>query len=140
MANMNAKENLLNKVKITIVSKCTVSNPWRDLGYVNKYRMKLWYNERSITYIFYDSVYNFKNNVKPDKLGSLYCILGDRNAYRYSSSLKDFCDNFGYDQYAPMDYARSIYKACGKIAEKLEALFTDEELDQLEEELYEAGY
>lgn len=124
---MSIKEQL----QITIVQKMIVRSPFAK-GNCKEYILDLTYNNKTMRYTFYDSVYNYENNQELNKFETLYAILTDRRAYRYSRSVEDFAKEFGYTD---EEKARKVYSACKKIAHDLERLFTEEELEQLEQEV-----
>lgn len=124
---MSIKEQL----QITIVQKMIVRSPFAK-GNCKEYILDLTYNNKTMRYTFYDSVYNYENNQELNKFETLYAILTDRRAYRYSRSVEDFAKEFGYTD---EEKAREVYRACKRIAHDLERLFTEEELEQLEQEV-----
>jgi rhodanese-related sulfurtransferase len=50
---------------------------------------------------------------------------------------KDFCESFGYDEDSRKAY--KVYKKCIKQSEKIHKLFSDAELEKLDEELRDEG-
>ena len=94
----------------------------------NEYSVVLKYNGNCITMLFHD---NYKNDSGKDDF--LYALLMDGLAYENCYNLADFMDEFGYD-YDQKDKAQKAYKACERQYNKLHRLFTDEEIEQLQEE------
>ena len=92
----------------------------------NEYSVVLKYNGNSITMLFHD---NYKNESGKDEF--LYALLQDSLGYEYCQDVNDFMLEFGYDD---IKKAKQIYKACERQSKKLHKLFTDEEIEQLQEE------
>lgn len=94
----------------------------------NEYSVVLKYNGNSITMLYHD---NYKNESGKNEF--LYALLLDGLAYENCYNLADFMDEFGYD-YDNLDKAKKAYKACERQCKKLHRLFTEEEIEQLQEE------
>lgn len=94
----------------------------------NEYSVVLKYNGNSITMLYHD---NYKNESDKDEF--LYALLMDSLAYENCFNLADFMDEFGYD-YDQKDKALKDYEACARQYNKLHRLFTEEEIEQLQEE------
>ena len=77
----------------------------------------------------------------PDPEGIIYCILSDADCYNYSRDFRDFCNEFGYEEYKEDRYgnykenteAKKAFNACKKSYEAINRLFTGEQLEQLRE-------
>lgn len=71
-----------------------------------------------------------ESKIKPvDPKDVICCLLGDMT----DENFKDWCGNYGYDTDSiKADY---IYKACLENTEKMEKLFTSEELEMMREQL-----
>lgn len=113
----------------------------------NIYNVKLSNKKHTYCFTFGDSIYNTHKmksaksqsealKYKPTKYDILACLNVD-----YSRDFKDFCDNFGYEQYDFDNEANDflnesafvIFKAVWKETENLKLLFSDDELEMLSE-------
>lgn len=92
----------------------------------NEYSVVLKYNGNSITMLFHD---NYKNESGKDDF--LYALLMDAFAYEDNQNVEDFMLEFGYED---IEQATKIYKACEKQYNKLHRLFTEEEIEELQNE------
>ena len=84
--------------------------------------------------------FNYQCNTahqEPNLLACMYAIISDMDCYDISRNLADFCDELGFTDIVD---AEKAYKACKKTSKALHRLFTDEELDDIMEELTEEGY
>ena len=98
----------------------------------NAYTVRVYYNGKYCQMVFHDNIYN-----KSDKNDFIYCLLMDADAYNNSRDLDDFADEFGYEN---IHECTAAYKACKAQAEKVKRLFTEQEVEELRNELEEAGY
>lgn len=94
----------------------------------NEYSVVLKYNGNSITMLFHD---NYRNESEKDEF--LYALLMDAMAYENCFNLADFMDEFGYG-YDQREEAEKAYKACERQYKKLHRLFTEEEIEELQNE------
>ena len=92
----------------------------------NEYSVVLKYNGNCITMLYHDNHLN-----KSDRDDFLYALLVDSFAYENNCILADFMNEFGYDDESK---ALIVYNACKRQAKKLHRLFTEEEIEQLQEE------
>lgn len=148
---------LKNQIKVSVLSSKVVSSPFMkstsdctplaygftgcSTNYCRKYYLELKYNNKSYRFTFHDSIYNYNHNKKLNKLDTIYAVLTDSNSYDYTRNYQDFCNEFGYDEYIETQYgiienreARKIYEACKKTYEALHEIFSDDELEQLQDE------
>lgn len=70
---------------------------------------------------------------RPKKSDVLYGILADANYYEYTQNFSDFCSEFGYDEYEDRAKANRAFKGCKRAYERLNEMFTSEELKRLQE-------
>ena len=110
----------LNKIKFT---RCNLGKSSMCSG--DKYRIYMCYNGKKTSFIFHD---NYKN--KSGLKDYLYCLLSDKNAYEFTRSNEDFMLEFGYKT---IREAKRIREACKRNGDKLSKLFTNEELDEIQE-------
>lgn len=94
----------------------------------NEYSVVLKYNGNCITMLYHD---NYKNESGKDEF--LYALLMDAMAYENCFNLADFMDELGYD-YDQRKEAEKAYKACERQYKKLNMLFTEEEIEELQNE------
>lgn len=103
------------------------------------YNVKLQVFNRSYNTVFNNSQVEGRKIPNPE--GILYCTLSDARCYDDTRNFKDFCDEFGYDEWGETRYgeicenkqALRAYNACQRTYEALHRLFTSEQIEQLEE-------
>lgn len=99
---------------------------WGGRDY-STYLIKLSYNEKSYRFEYHDNYFRY------DYEEVLRDILNDKRAYDLNSNIEDFASEFGYDE--DSEGCEECFEGCRKTSEALEEMFTDDELEQLEEEL-----
>lgn len=102
------------------------------------YRVTFKRNGHSFRTQFNNSRYNSEKGILPDIQDILYCLLSDRDAYEFASDYSDFCSEFGYDEYNDYGSRRNkdavrAFNGCRKIAERINAMFSNEEIDKINE-------
>lgn len=105
------------------------------IGYYNQYKVKVTFEGRSATFDYGSSVHNYNEGIEPKKEDLLYCLVSDYNS---PNNFENFCDEFGYDQDSRK--AEKIFKAIQKEATKLDKIFPNREIEDLDLELRENGY
>lgn len=73
----------------------------------------------------------------PNLLTCLNCLLLDMDCYEVTDGLLDFCTEFGYDEDKK---GLKAYKSCKKRSKSLHRLFSDDEINEIREELEREGY
>lgn len=103
-------------------------------GYGNrqKYEVELNYNGRTYTTHYTDSVMAYRNGEDLDFRQVMECLLLDKSAYDSCRDIDDFQAEFGYEK---VSECLKAYNGCKETSEGLERLFTEEELEQLQEEI-----
>lgn len=148
------------QVKITIKSSTIKQSPFTK-GMHKEYKLTLSYNGEEFNFTFHDSVYNYCNKIKLNKMDALNSILLDASAYEQTRDEKDFLSQFGYDEFDLYNYYQNgytfadmygfaskkdvddlkaglkAYKECERTYNALNRIFTSSELDELHEELAE---
>ncbi len=74
--------------------------------------------------------FNYQCNTsfdKPNLKDCLDCLLLDASSYEQSRDVIDFCNEFGYEDKQGL----KAYKGCKKTYKALHRLFTEEEFDEL---------
>ena len=94
--------------------------------YYNTYLIELSYNGKSYEFEYHD------NYFRHDYEEVLRDILRDKLAYDNNPVLSDFADEFGYEV---DEECEECFEGCKETSEALENIFTNEELEQLEEEV-----
>lgn len=92
----------------------------------NEYSVTLQYNGNCITMTYHDNYLN-----EGDRDDFLYALLMDSLAYEDCQNVNDFMLEFGYED---IKQATKIYKACERQYNKLHRLFTEKEIEQLQDE------
>ena len=96
-----------------------------------KFDCRMTYNGKSFQTTYQcNPNYSNMSNIKMD---FIYSILLDKDAYDFCESAKIFADEYGYDYYEDKKEVDRIYRACKRTSERLEDIFTCEELDILQE-------
>lgn len=148
------------QVKITIKASAVKQSPFTK-GNHKEYRLTLSYNGNTYNFTFHDSVYNWQNNIKLNKMDALNSLLLDAMTYEQVRDEKEFLNEFGYDEFDLYNYYKEgytfadmynfaadkdvdklkaglkAYKACERTHNALNRIFTSSELDELHEEFAE---
>lgn len=119
------------------ITKKVIDNPF-STGKCYQYRVEIENNGKKARFTYHDSVYNYEHKKAIDYNDVLYCIISDARAYSETEDILDFYVEFGYEK--NIDGCREAYKGCEDNYHKLNLLFTDEEINELEKELEEKGY
>ena len=105
------------------------------------YRVFLRYNGNSTSFLFGDSLQNGYDGImaadKPQEYKNTILDIIVSESIQLED-FKDFCESFGYDEDSRKAY--KVYKKCIKQSEKIHKLFSDAELEKLDEELRDAGF
>lgn len=125
-----------NNVKIDMTLKDKAINRiWNDNVLRNRYTVKIITELGTYKFNFWDSQYNTMNNIKP----SVYIILADLQKYD-PEDFETFCMNCGFevydDNYDGYNHrAMKMYNAACEQYENLMRIFTDEQMEELQENL-----
>ena len=101
-------------------------------GNRQKYEVELNYNGETYTTHYTDSVMAYRNGEGIDFERVIECLLLDKSAYDSCRDIDDFQSEFGYEK---VSECLKAYNSCKETSEGLERLFTEEELEQLQEEI-----
>ena len=129
--------NTVKGIKINVLNSKVVVSPFHEKTYYcRKYYIRLSYKGNDYRFTYHDSVNAYKNNIPLNKKDVMYCILSDMGCYESSRDMEDFIYSFGYDNIDLKTYKEGMkaFKGCKKTSEKLHAIFTDYELEQLQNE------
>ena len=92
----------------------------KDFRYEYKISILNKITNEKITFTYFDSVNNFKNDVKEANLkDALYCFYMDVMSFEFSGNLSDFIDEYGYKSRSK---AEKVFNGCKKQAEKAEKI------------------
>lgn len=116
---------LLNQIKFT---KTNIGKSQMTSG--DAYRITLTYKGKKCSFTFHD---NYRNASTKEEI--IESLLLDADAYNNARNFEDFCFEFGYN--SDSIKALKVYNACKKQADKLSRLFTNAEVEQLRNELFE---
>jgi len=115
------------KMSITYV---THEVPLWDNRVHPKYRVRITRKQtrQSISWYFYDSLYNDQMGKRPTPYDVLACISNDTYVY---DNFEEFCDAYGYSN----DSIRAFktWKLYDKLSKRLNRFFTEKELEALRE-------
>lgn len=96
-----------------------------------KYNCKISYNGKSFQTTYQcNPQYSDMDKIKFD---FVYCILLDKEAYDNALDEEDFANNLAMDYYEDKKEVKRIYKACQRASCKLDEMFSQEELNILDE-------
>ena len=133
-------ERKIGNTTVKVVFSEKVFNPWNESGrvhqaYVNKYTVKCKNLDtgRQISFPFYDSIHATQTMpIGYDDLmdSVLECMSMDyfSDSERFPS-FEDFANEFGYD--TDSRKAEKTYKAVIKLADKLQSVFTEEDVQSM---------
>lgn len=129
-------EEVLNNIKISVTESIPQTNLFTPM--YKKVRITIKYNDKSYSSCYQCNAKQYAKNTREQlKKDFVWCVYMDAKAYENSCSFEDFCKEFGYEPYD--DYSGctnksslKIYKACQKASDKLQTLFTQEEIEALE--------
>lgn len=114
-------------VKTRIVQKDQAPPPWDDNDTVRRwhYRVTLARGKKSYTISFWDSQYNYRNNIHPT-IGHVLAAL----IWNNPGTVEDFCQEFGYDVDSRKAYA--TWERCSEQYTALCKLFNPADIDQIQ--------
>lgn len=122
---------------IRTVTKKAIDSPFCE-GKCYQYRIEIENDGKKARFTYNDSVHNYEIKKELDYDNVLYCLMLDARAYSETEDFLDFCMQFGYEK--DKKRCRRAYKGCEETYYKLNTLFTEKELEELEKELEEKGY
>lgn len=120
-----------NNAKMTISFKNCVYGAFNDNAYHNIYRIRIDRNHKTYSFNFTDSIYNTKQNKRPNCYDVLACL---QKYEPYEKDVWDFAKEYGYEIYDRETYkkAEKTFKAIIKEYKNVMRLFGDV-IEQLEE-------
>ena len=101
-------------------------------GYCQKYEVELSYKGNSYITDYTDSIMAYRNGEEINFRNVMECLLLDKSAYDSCTDIDDFQREFGYEK---VSECLKAYNGCKETSEALDRMFTEEELEQLREEL-----
>lgn len=125
---MTKTTNIIDNVKFTY----EVSDNQKGTFTPNhiRYRCVIKYNNRQYTFEYQCN----PNNTEPNIKDCLWCLMMDMYSAEGALDVDDFLRELGYDSdLAAIRKGEAIYKACLKTAKALKRIFSEEELDALQE-------
>lgn len=118
---------------IKTVTKKVIDSPFCK-GKCYQYRIEIENNGKKARFTYNDSVYNYEHKKELDYNNVLYCLISEARAYSETEDILDFCFTFGYEKNKKR--CREAYKGCEDTYYKLNSLFTEKELKEMEEKGY----
>lgn len=128
--NDNNVKNIIDKIEFSYEESENQDNLFTSKHI--KYDASITYKERTFT-----TTYQTAKDVKKDDV--LWCICSDMAAYDSAKDIDDFVNEFGYDDEKVSEVLR-IYNTCKDTSYILHRIFTDEEIEEINQELIERGY
>ena len=123
-------KEIMNNVKFTYHQSNNQTSHMFSNGHV-KYNCKISYNGKSFQTTYQcNPQYSDMDKIKFD---FIYCILLDKEAYDNAMDEEDFANNLAMDYYEDRKEVKRIYKACQRASCKLNEMFSQEELEILDE-------
>ena len=133
-------DNLSSKIKVRFVDDGF--RPYFDESEEPRqvYRVFIRYNGKNTSFLFGDSLANGYDGImaqdKPQEYKNTILDVLVSEAF-IPEDFEEFCSEFGYDEDSRKAY--KIFKKCVRQSEKIHKLFSDTELEKLDEELRAAG-
>ena len=123
-------KEIMNNVKFTYHKSNNQTSHMFSNGHV-KYNCKISYNGKSFQTTYQcNPQYSDMSKIKFD---FIYCLLLDKETYDNARDEEDFAASIGFDYYEDKKEVDRIYKACERASRKLDEMFSQEELDILNE-------
>ena len=123
------ENKIFEKVEFSNCKSETISD---NYGTRTHYLLELYYNANTYVFDYTDSVMAYKNGEDLNYRNVMECLLLDKSAYDSCRDIDDFQAEFGYEK---VSECLKAYNGCKETSEGLERLFTEEELEQLQEEI-----
>lgn len=123
-------KNILDNVKFTYSKSDNQTSHMFSNGHV-KYNCKINYNGKS-----FQTTYQCNpqfSDMSKIKLDFIYYVLLDKETYDNARDINDFAASIGMDYYEDKKEVNRCYKACQRASEQLDRMFSDEELEILNE-------
>lgn len=119
-----------NGLKMRITLSNTKVAAWGETGKEsgNHYRVTISGAKRKLTFDFWGSINDARNDEYPSEYDVLACISGDCYC---PETFAEFCGEYGYEQDSIK--ALQTFRRCSAFAKRLRAFFTESELEQLTE-------
>ena len=121
------ENKIFDKIIFSALDEEVVNNGY---GNCQKYEVELNYNGRTYTTYYTDSVMAYRNGEGIDFKRVMECLLLDKSAYDSCRDIDDFQAEFGYEK---VSECLKAYNGCKETSEALDRIFTEEELEQLQE-------
>lgn len=123
-------KEIMDNVKFTYRKSDNQTTHMFSSGHM-KYTCKISYNGKTFQTTYQcNPQYSDMSKIKFD---FIYCILLDKNTYDNSRDINDFASSIGMDYYENEKEVNRCYNACEKASHKLDEMFSQEELDILDE-------
>lgn len=122
---------------IKTVGKKVVDSPFSK-GKCYQYKVEIENEGKKARFTFHDSVFNYEKKKELNYDVVLECLISDAHAYSETEDILDFAFQFGYIH--DKKRCREVYKSCEDAYYKLNSLFTEKELRELEKEIEEKWY
>lgn len=123
-------KNILDNVKFVYSKSNNQSAHMFSNGHV-KYNCKISYNGKSFQTTYQcNPQYSDMSKIKFD---FIYCLLLDKETYDNALDEEDFANNLAMDYYEDKKEVKRIYKACQRASCELDKMFSQEELEILDE-------
>ena len=123
-------KEIMDNIKFTYRKSDNQTAHMFSSGHI-KYICKISYNGKTFQTTYQcNPQYSDMSKIKFD---FIYCLLLDKETYDNALDEEDFANNLAMDYYEDKKEVKRIYKACQRASCKLDAMFSQEELDILDE-------
>ena len=123
-------KEIMDNVKFTYRKSNNQTSHMFSEGHI-KFNCKMTYNGKSYQSTYQCNVqYSDMNNIKIDFIA---CVFMDKMSYDCCRDEEDFAANIGLDYYEDRKEVNRCYKACQIASCKLNEMFSQEELEILDE-------
>ena len=123
-------KEIMDNMKFTYRKSDNQTSHMFSDGHV-KYNCKISYNGKS-----FQTTYQCNpqcSDMDKIKFDFVYCVLLDKETYDNARDEEDFANSLAIDYYEDYKEVKRIYKACQRASCKLDAMFSQEELEILNE-------
>ena len=123
-------KEIMDNVKFTYRKSNNQTSHMFSEGHT-KFNCKMTYKGKSYQSTYQCNVQDSDmNNIKIDFIA---CVFMDKMSYDCCRDEEDFAANLGMDYYEDKKEIERCYKACQRASEQLDRMFSDEELNILDE-------
>lgn len=133
--NVIIAEDIFEQINFKFTKLNKTTEKWNECHTL--FRCSIKYKGKSFSCEYQCNVEACGNPTLNEYLG---CLIADSEAFDYSGSLEDFCNEFGYDLEDNRKQCEKIYYGCGKERDGIHNIFDNEEFELIKEYLQNKGW